>query len=114
MSTVTIISIRSKAPEIGRYENVQYDVSVPAGETSSRTLQFAFAATNHDQRPMARQACSTSVGDIMVLDGTHYLVDSDDFRTLTEQESEAIQKLTSRDTSFGYDFMVENGILKLS
>ena len=48
----------------------------------------------------------------MVLDGKHYLVDSPGYHELTLAQSEAVQLLTSRDTAFGYDFMIKHGLIK--
>ena len=92
-SAVTIISIWSKAPEIGRNSNVAYTVEVPTQATAEATLERAFALTNQDDRPMARGVCSTSAGDIMVLDGEHYLVESCGYHKLTLAESTKIFKL---------------------
>lgn len=114
-AAVTIISIHSKYPEIGR-GNVTYTVKVPVIKSPikpsvERTLSEAFSMTNRDDRPMGQQVCSTSSGDIMVLNDEHYLVERDGFRKLTLEQSEQIQKLTSRDTSFGYEFMKKHNII---
>jgi hypothetical protein len=111
VSTVTIISIWSKAPEIDRPNNVVYDVIVPTGDNHEDTLEAAFAMTNMDNRPMGNRACSTSAGDIMILNGEHYLVSRCGFTKLTLDQSEKIQKLTSRDTSFGLEFMLKHNII---
>lgn len=110
-SEVTIISIWSKAPEIGRHDNVTYTVTVPAHENVIDTLEEAFMATNADNRPMGNRACSTTAGDIMVLNNEHYLVAGCGFTKLTETQSTKIQALTSRDTSFGLAFMVKNNLI---
>lgn len=112
-SQVTIISIWSKAPEIGRHDNVTYPVTVIAGASDIETLEEAFNVTNRDTRPWANKVCSTSAGDIMVINGDHYLVEGHGFRKLTAEQSAKIQTLTSRDTSFGFEFMVKHNILVL-
>lgn len=113
---VQIISVWSKIDGLegrllGRDKNVEYTVEVEAGRTAEETLENAFALTNRDDRPMGRKACSTSAGDIMVLDGTHYFVEGCGFRALTAEESVKIQALTSRDTSGGYDFLTSRGLI---
>ena len=111
--TVTIISIFSKWPGpegklAGRDQNVEYSVEVPAGETPEATLNAAYALTNMDDRPLGNKVCSTSAGDIMVLDGQHYFVDWEGFKKLTPKQSTAIQALTSRDTGMGWDWLVKH------
>ena len=76
-------------------------------------MENAYALTNRDDRPMGRQACSTTAGDIMVLGDRHYLVEGCGFRPITLAQSSMIQQLTSRDTSFGFEFMVKQGLLSL-
>lgn len=110
---VTIISIWSKWEGLegklrGRDQNFEYTVEVPVGPTPEATMDQAFILTNHDDRPHGNRCCSTTAGDIMVLDGQHYLVAGEGFTKLSPVQSEAIQKLTSRDTSFGLDFMVKH------
>ena len=121
---VTIISIWSKIDGLegtraGRDKNVEYTVEVPAGNTPEATLDAAYASTNRDDRPLGQSVCATSAGDIMILpnrlfpylDGQHYLVDRYGFKALTLAQSEAIQKLSSRDTSMGFNWLVKrNGI----
>ncbi len=113
MKTVTIISIWSKIDGLegklhGRDQNFQYSVRVPEGATAQQTLENAFVATNVDNRPNGRRCCSTTAGDIMILDGIHYLVAGCGFTQISLAQSEAIQKLSSRDTSFGLPFMVKH------
>lgn len=112
-ATVTIISIWSKWEGLegqlrGRDKNFTYDVEVPCEATPTATLENAFCLTNRDDRPNGNRCCSTTAGDIVVLDGQHYLVAGNGYTPLSPAQSEAIQKLTSRDTSFGLDFMVKH------
>lgn len=112
---VRIISLWSKCEGIpGQEDNATYTVRVIRADSAIGTLEAAFRVTNQDDRPRRHNVCSTSAGDIMVLDGNHYLVEGMGFRPLTLVESEKIQKLTSRDTSFGYEFMVKHDILRLN
>jgi hypothetical protein len=117
-STVMIISIWSKCPQEGYPENVRYAVTVMTGKTPRETLENAFSLTNKDDRPNPNHVCSTSSGDIMVLDGQHYLVENVGFKEITEAESEKIAKLTSRETSMGYNWLVsfdkERQVIKIS
>lgn len=108
--TVTIISIWSKCPE-RRRGNVAYSVKVPNDTEVNRVLEHAFSLTNQDDRPLSNQVCSTSCGDILVFKNEHYLVQTLGFQRLTLAESEKIQKLTSRDTGLGYDFLVKNKMI---
>lgn len=90
----------------------RYTVRVPVGETPTQTLEHAFVLTNRDDRPHGRSVCSTSVGDIMQLEGAHYFVDLVGFKEITPAQSLAIQRLTSRDTGMGWDWLVEKGLVK--
>lgn len=110
---VKVISIWSKmtgaeAALLKRTENHEYTVGVRKGATADHTLEHAFHATNRDDRPHGTTACSTSAGDILVLDGQHYLVEGSGFRAITEAQSTAIQALTSRDTSMGLAWLIAN------
>ena len=106
---VTIISIWSKAPEIGRHDNYTYTVQVPRASSAQGTLEQAFLRTNVDDRPYGQECCSTTAGDMMLLDGKFYLVENTGFRFLTVPQAEAIKKLTSRDTSWGLEGLVKGG-----
>lgn len=108
MPNVTIISIWSK-----RHRNdppVRYDVSAQ-GDTVNATLERAFALTNVDNRPLALQVDATTTGDIMLLDGKHYLVEDQGFHELTEAEAQRIEHLGSEVTSKGYDWLVREHLL---
>ena len=108
MKVVTIISLwstlRWPAPP------VRYDVLAQDGDVEA-TLQDAFAVTNVDGRPMGKQACATTTGDIMVLDGQHYLVEHIGFHALTEAEAQAILQLSVLQTSWGYDRLVRDHLI---
>ncbi len=113
---VAIISIWSKIDGLegsraGRDKNFEYSVDVPVGATPEAMLNAAYAITNCDDRPLGRQVCATTAGDIMVLDGQHYLVDRFGFTALTLVQSAAIQKLSSRDTSMGFDWLVKRNLI---
>jgi len=115
-AVVKIISIWSKISGLegrlmGRNHNYEYEVTVTAAADVEDTLEAAFCATNADDRPNGNRVCSTTAGDIMVLDGQHYLVEPHGYREITEAESAQIQTLTSSDTSFGYDFMANRGLI---
>ena len=69
---VTIISLMSRREDTEKAP--RYDVQVPLGETDEETLENAFALTNRDDRPLATKVCSTSGGDIMILNGNAYSV----------------------------------------
>ena len=91
--------------------NLAYQVSVPNHPDRAVMLDYAFCHTNSDDRPLGRQVCSTSVGDLMLVKGEYWLVDNVGFRMLDEQQAVAWQKITVRDTSAGWDFCVKNGII---
>ena len=111
-AAVEIISIWSKCKElVGHENNFHYTVIVRRNGCSDHMLEDAFRLTNNDHRPLNHEVCSTSTGDILVLDGQHYLVEGFGFRKITHAESEQIQKLTSRDTTFGYNFMVKHNLI---
>ncbi len=116
MPIIKIISIWSKIPggegrRMNRSENFEYEVAVPPAATVEGTLDKAFILTNQDDRPHGNRCCSTSVGDVMVLEGRHYLVEGRGFKELTPQESAAVQALTSRDTSFGYEYLKKHYLI---
>ena len=107
---ITIISINSQSEQNGR-PNVQYDVEVEKQSSVNATLDAAFMLTNADNRPFGNSVCSTSTGDILIMNSRHYLVEGCGFKELTLSESLQIQKLTSRDTNFGYDFLVKQKLI---
>ena len=104
MKIVTIISLWSKLR--WPIPSVQYDVLARDGDVAT-TLEDAFATTNVDGRPMGKQACATTAGDMMVLDGQHYLVEPVGFHKLTEREAQAIAQLHVLQTCWGYERLVE-------
>lgn len=73
MKKVTIISFWSS---LRGGKAFRYEVLVPPGETADETLEHAYSETNRDGRPYGKQACSTTAGDVMYLDGQHYLVEA--------------------------------------
>ena len=105
MKVVTIISLwsalgRAAAP-------VRYDVLAEDGDVET-TLQDAYEYTNVDGRPMAKEACATTAGDMLVLDGRHYLVDPFGFHELTQAEAQKILKLSVLATRWGYDQLLRD------
>jgi hypothetical protein len=116
VAKVVVTSIWSKIEGaegrlMGRDKNVVYPVIVKRGETAEDTLENAFVKTNADDRPFGTTCCSTTAGDIMKLDGQDYLVGIFGFHAITADEAAQIAKLSSRDTSFGYDFLVKRGLI---
>lgn len=110
---VTIVSIWSKWEGLegklhGRDKNFVYDVRVPREASQEATLENAFCLTNRDDRPWGARCCSTTAGDVMFLDGEYYLVAGCGFEKLSLAQFEAIEALSSRDTSFGLDFMIKH------
>ena len=68
LKVVTIISLWSTLR--WPVPPVRYDVLAQDGDVET-TLQDAYVVTNVDGRPMGKQACATTAGDMMVLDGKH-------------------------------------------
>lgn len=101
---VKIISIWSKADGSG--SNYVYSIVVPNASTPEGVLENAFRLTNQDSRPQRHVCYSTSAGDIMVLNGQHYLVERTGYAKITREQSHAIQNLTSRDTAFGLNYLI--------
>jgi len=108
MKVVTIISLWSKLDR--PIPAVQYDVLARDGDINT-TLQDAYVVTNVDGRPMGRQACATTAGDMMVLHGQHYFVEPRGFRKLTEAEAQAVMQLGVLETMWGFDRLVKNGLI---
>ena len=108
MRVVTIISLWSKLR--WPIPPVQYEVLAQDGDVET-TLQDAFAVTKVDGRPMGKQACATTTGDMMVLDGQHYLVEHIGFHELTEAEAQAIMQLSVLETWRGYDRLVQDHLI---
>jgi hypothetical protein len=112
MVAVTIISINSKIPNDPKYgSNKVYTVLVPKSKYVQDVLEEAFMATNIDTRPFGTSVCSTSKGDILILDGQHWLCDRA-WTAITQEQSFQIQQLTSRDTSMGLKFLIEEELVK--
>lgn len=112
MVKVTIISINSKNPaDPKNSSNKVYTIEVRSGKTKGGTLEHAFEATNIDDRPYGTSVCSTSRGDILILDDQHWLCDSG-WTPITQEQSFQIQQLSSRDTSMGIEFLIEKGLVK--
>lgn len=108
MKIVTVISVwsqqgRAAAP-------VHYDVLATDGYPSV-TLEDAFAITNIDGRPMGRQACAITTGDVVILDGQHYLVEDRGFHPLTDAEAKTIIQLSALQTCRGYAWLVQNHVI---
>jgi hypothetical protein len=88
-----------------------YLVEVPQRQEARYTLEEAFVITNQDDRPCAKNICSTAAGDLMILDGQAYLVEGVDYYPVTEAEAEAIKKLTTRETGWGYADLKRNNLI---
>lgn len=82
---VTIISLWTRHVH-GSGVPHQYDVTVRIAPTVKAMLEAAFHRTNDDGYLRPPKVWSTTAGDLMVLDGTHYLVASRGFRRLTSEE----------------------------
>jgi hypothetical protein len=104
LKEVTIFSLWTKAAK-NHVKAVRYSVQVPAGRTPQGTLENAFKLTNRDDR--RDTVCSTSAGDLMLLDGQAYLVEFGGYHPLTEAEMTAVLALWPIDTTFGYDWLTE-------
>ena len=86
--TVTIISLWTRRTD-GPDALHRYDISV-SEQAIGEMLREAYERTNVDGRPMSR-VCSTTSGDLLVVDGVHYLVAAKGFHLLTcEQAAEEI------------------------
>jgi hypothetical protein len=106
MKTVTIISVWSK-----RHKSeppIRYDV-VAQGDDAHSTLEDAFRLTN--VRSLPPRVAATSTGDLMLLEGQHYLVEDVGFHPLTTSEAKRIEQLGSEDTSKGYDWLAQEHLL---
>jgi hypothetical protein len=106
---VTVISLWSK--RAGQAVPPAYDVEVSRCPDPVETLNLAWVLTNRDDRPKAKEVCSTSAGDIMVLDGRHYFVDLTGFQPMTQAQSEAVQTLSSQDTGMGWDWLLVHHLI---
>ena len=109
---VTIISIWSKCPGTpGHERNAQYAVEVDATGTPYDILDRAFVATNDDDRPLGTEVCSTTAGDIMVLDDQPYLVEGIGFVPVTKAQAFDIEQLDSRETSGGLAYLLKHKLI---
>lgn len=84
--TVTVISLWTRRFR-GQNTPHQYDILVPASPTIKEMLADAYWLTNVDGRPRAKEVCSTTSGDIFILDGNYYLVAAIGFHLLTQAEA---------------------------
>jgi hypothetical protein len=103
--------------------NVTYVLPVATQANDKATAEEAFKqtqhalgvdVTNHWIERECPKVPSTSVGDLVIVNGTIFLVDSTGMRKLTNAEAIAWQKVSIRDASFGWDFCVENNLIKLA
>ena len=109
MKTITIVSIWTKPSATAL--PITYDVVVPSGSLFDM-LEAAFILTNQDDRPLGNKVCSTSSGDLMILDGEYHLVQASGFKVLSAAQAQTIMtKLTSRDTSCGFFFMRDQDLI---
>jgi hypothetical protein len=114
MKHVTIMSIWTKRNAADEPFTYSLPIILPLAELDEEqaALGAAFAATNNDDRPHGRQCCSTSAGDIMIVDGKYFLVEGHGFEPITFEQSVQIRHLTSRETSFGLQDMLDNGLVR--
>lgn len=110
MKTVTILSIHSKRQ--AEDAPFTYTVQVENTANNEEMLDAAFEMTNRSDRPLGDKVCSTSPGDLMQLDDRAYLVEGGGFAMLTKNEFEQIQKLRSRDTGAGLQWLYKYNLLK--
>jgi len=104
----TIVTIISRWTD-----NLVYSVTVAQGwgETVEDALHSAFNLTNQDDRPLRKQVCSTSVGDLMIVNGEYWLVDRSGMKKLDEQQAIAWQQIDARDAHDGWDWCVQQGVI---
>jgi hypothetical protein len=107
---VTIVSLWSKIDGLEgilshRDHNVTYSIVIPAGDTDEDTLEAAFMLTNLDTRPNAAHACSTTVGDLMLLNRQWWFVDRTGFIAITEAEARQVKELSSTETGRGWAYL---------
>ena len=110
MKEIGVISIWTK--RTAEDSPVAYSVRVEEQPTQEAMLDAAFVLTNRDDRPLWRNVCSTSIGDVLVLDNQPWLVDKVGFKRLTSAQFEAVKALTSRDTSGGFDWLIKQGLIQ--
>jgi hypothetical protein len=105
---VTVVAIRAHLES----EPLKvYTITVPEGPTPVATLELARQAGTGENRPLNRFVPPVRPGDIMILDGEHYLVQIASFAKLSQPESIGIQKLSLKESSFGYAFMTKNNLV---
>jgi hypothetical protein len=120
----TIVTIVTRRAYNGLADcNVTYTVPVAKQADDEATAEEAFRqtqnalgveVTNHWIERECPKVPSTSVGDLIIVNGTIFLVDNAGMRQLTNNEAIAWQKISTRDAIFGWDFCTKNNILKLA
>ena len=90
-------------------DNFSYSVEVPAG-TVPAMLSNAWAKTNRDDRPLGNKVCSTSIGDLLIVDGRHFIVEPFGFTEVSAADAEAWKLVPERDAHFGFTDAVESGV----
>jgi hypothetical protein len=119
---ITITSLWSKLHPASHNANLTYIVELDAeydqmlpGENRTdwihRALEAAYALTNRDGRPFARAVCSTSTGDIMVLDGQAYFVEGIGLAALSPAQAAAAARLSVLETYRGYTWLREHNLI---
>ncbi len=113
MTPVTIISRHCEVA------NVAYTLLVPTLSTDEAMLQTAFRETNRvDGEEFISRAeirvSSTSVGDLALINGNHYLCDCSGWTKLTITEALAWQRLDQRDTGMGLGWVRKQNLLKVA
>lgn len=89
----------------------RYEVWIPDARTVAEALEAAWELTNDaNKRPYAQQVCSTTVGDLLLVEGQHYLVTHFYFEPLTEAEAQAIRGLGLADPVVFDQWVAKNGV----
>lgn len=110
MTLVHVTSMWAREPGRENRWVPSYPVAVKTGPVGEM-LEEAFWRTNRDDRPLRNSVCSTTAGDLMRVDGRYFLVERCGFKEVSEAEACKIRTLTSRETSWGYDDMKQNGFI---
>ena len=89
---------------------LQYEVLVAHGDIDEM-LEQAYAMSNKDGRPLGRQVPATTPGDMLLLDGQHYLVEHQGFHKLNERQARSVKRLGCMDAWRGYHWLVRSRLI---
>lgn len=92
MKTVRIISLWSD-----QRPPFTYTVIVPKETSTEAVLDEAFAETNRDDRPHSQEVPATTCGDILLLDGQHYVVRGIGYEPISDAEVDRLIALGQYD-----------------